>query len=66
MDIYFNESAQELLKKLEREPINNLGGVYFENGWWVAFRVVDNDFDSDQFLCEKSAINFIKNNNKKL
>lgn len=60
MDIFFNESAQELLKKLEREPINNVGGVFFENSWWVAFRVVDNDFDFDQFLCEKSAINFVK------
>lgn len=62
MDIYFNESAQDLLKKLERGTANNVGGVFFENGWWVGFRVVDNDFDSDQFLCEKSAINFVKGN----
>lgn len=65
MDIYFNESAQELLKKLERTLINNVGGVYFENGWWVGFRVVDNDFDGDQFVCEKSALNFVKGKNIK-
>lgn len=55
MDIYFNESAQELLKKLERQLIDNVGGVYFENFWWggfwVGFRVVDGEFDADQFMC---------------
>ena len=62
MDIFFNESAQDLLKKLERELIDNVGGVFFENGWWVGFRVTNNNFDFDQFLCEKSAINFVKGN----
>ena len=61
MDIFFNESAKDLLKKIERLTINNVGGVYFENKFWGGFKIVDNYFDfCDKFLCEKSAINFVK------
>lgn len=65
IDIYFNESAQELLNKIERTNLNNVGGVFFELGWWVSFTLINGDFDFDQFESEEKAINFIKNKDKK-
>lgn len=63
MNIFIGEQAKNFLIEVEKNVtpfMSEVGGVYYENGWWVGYKIVDYNFDFDQFSTQEEALRFAR------
>lgn len=61
--IFKGFQALDLINELNRNItpfMSEVGGVFYEKGWWVGFYVEDYTFYSEKFLDEECSLDFIK------
>ena len=61
--IFEGLQALDLINELNTNVtpfMSEIGGVFYEKGWWVGFYIEDYTFYSDSFLGEGEALEFAK------